>query len=84
MKRTALDILDERMKNNPELKRAYEKEKTKMNTRTLTIVIEFDKENPPAWVWASHMTQDAFEGVLIKSISEGNQLKSDQDYEDDE
>ena len=81
MPRTALDVLDEMIENNPELKKAYEKEKAKMNKRTLTLVIEFDKENPPAWIWASHMTQDSFEGILIKSIAEGNQIKDDEDDE---
>jgi len=84
MKRTALDVLDEMIENNPELKKAYEKELAKMNKRTLTLVVEFDKEDPPRWVWEAHKAQLPLHGFCINIIAEGNQLKSDQDDEDDE
>jgi hypothetical protein len=42
--------------------------------RTLTIVIHFDEENPPDWIWENHKNNSYQHGILISVIAEGDKI----------
>lgn len=46
--------------------------------RTLTIVLHFEDEMLPEWIWEAHKHQVYTNGVLISAIAEGNQLCEDE------
>lgn len=43
--------------------------------RTLSIVIEFDEEIVPHWIWESHKNQSYLNDVFVSAIIEGNIIK---------
>ena len=50
-----------------------------MNKRTLTLLVEFDKDDKPSWIWESHMTNDYLNKVHVIAIGEGDQFKDIED-----
>lgn len=49
--------------------------------RTLTLLIEFEQEKRPDWIWDSLRDCRKKHGFYIKIIGEGNQFKSDDDLD---
>jgi hypothetical protein len=45
--------------------------------RTLTIVINFDQDHKPEWIWESHMNQSLQNGFLISIIAEGDRVSNE-------
>lgn len=46
-----------------------------MNKRELTLVVEFDADKQPDWIWDSHLDGKDCNGFYVKAICEGNALK---------
>lgn len=40
--------------------------------RTLTVVVQFNEDILPEWIWDCHKTNSFMNGVLIKAIYEGD------------
>lgn len=38
--------------------------------RALALVIEFERDMPPLWIWEALKSQEKMYGVYVKSISE--------------
>lgn len=47
-----------------------------MTKRTLTIVVEFDEEEKPDWIWASHMMKEKFHRVQVNTICEATKSRN--------
>lgn len=54
-----------------------------MTKRTLTIVVEFDQDEKPDWIWASHMMKEKFHRVQVNTICEGDQIEELERLEDE-
>lgn len=50
--------------------------------RTLTIVVCFDEDRPPDWIWENHKRNSYQYGILVTAIAEGDYLRKDHDDED--
>ena len=55
-----------------------------MNKRTLTLLVEFDQDDKPDWIWLSHMLNKPIHKVHILAIGEGDQFKDIEDEEEDD
>ena len=44
--------------------------------RTLTIVLHFDQDRVPDWIWDAHKHNAYVNGVLISVIADGDKLSA--------
>ncbi len=52
-----------------------------IDMRTLTIVLHFDNDKKPEWIWNNHMNQSYQHGILITAIAEGDRLSYEKERE---